>query len=255
MYELEAGLMPSQPIAVMVEPGEDIAAFESFTLDDAGGEKAAPAPPKEEASQSSEPPSTGSSTAPPPSADEGSKPVAQESASTGGPLQTSLDREAAVSPLAKALALERGVPIKAVKGTGPKGRVTRDDIDRYQASASAGPSTAGAAAAYEDRPASSMRKTIANRLVQSVNQNPHYFVSSTVSVSRLLKLRQALNASADGRYKLSVNDFLIKACGVACSGNPANLRKLRRVRWARPAFSRPPRTPTNNGAPASCAIG
>ena len=60
-----------------------------------------------------------------------------------------------------------------------------------------------------------MRKTIANRLTESWNQNPHYFVSSSLSVSKLLKLRAALNASADGKYKLSVNDFLIKAIGVA----------------------------------------
>ena len=61
-----------------------------------------------------------------------------------------------------------------------------------------------------------MRKTIASRLQQSMQQNPHYFVSTTLSVTKLLKLRQALNATADGAYKLSVNDFLIKACAIAC---------------------------------------
>jgi len=66
-----------------------------------------------------------------------------------------------------------------------------------------------------------MRKTIAARLTQSMNQNPHYFVASTVSVGKLLKLRQALNASADGKYKLSVNDFLIKAIAVAARKVPA----------------------------------
>lgn len=66
-----------------------------------------------------------------------------------------------------------------------------------------------------------MRKTIANRLTESWNTNPHYFVSSSLSVSKLLKLRAALNASADGKYKLSVNDFLIKAIGVASRKVPA----------------------------------
>lgn len=66
-----------------------------------------------------------------------------------------------------------------------------------------------------------MRKTIAARLTQSMNENPHYFVASSVSVSKLLKLRQALNASADGKYKLSVNDFLIKAIAVAARKVPA----------------------------------
>jgi pyruvate dehydrogenase E2 component (dihydrolipoamide acetyltransferase) len=66
-----------------------------------------------------------------------------------------------------------------------------------------------------------MRKTIASRLTQSVQQNPHYFVNSTVSVTKLLKLRQALNASGAGKYKLSVNDFLVKAIAVAALKVPA----------------------------------
>lgn len=210
-----------QPIAVMVEEGSDVSAFESFTLDDAGGEKAPPKEaPKEEASQSSEPPKTGSDTAPPPK--EEPKPVAQESESTGARLQTSLDREPNASPAAKALALEKGVPLKAVKGSGPGGRIVKGDIEKYQTPASASPAAPSAGGpTYEDIPATSMRKTIANRLTQSFNQNPHYFVSSTLSVTKLLKLRQALNAAADGKYKLSVNDFLIKACAVACKRVPA----------------------------------
>ncbi|KAI9715557.1 MAG: Component of pyruvate dehydrogenase complex, mitochondrial [Candelaria pacifica] len=228
----EKDVAVGNPIAVMIEEGEDAAPFESFTLEDAGGEKAPPKEaPKEEASESSEPPETGAETAPPPSKGESkgesiseSKPAALESESTGGRLQTSLDRESKISPLAKALALERGVPIKEVKGTGAGGRITKDDIEKFKpASASASPSAAASAAgaAYEDTPASSMRKTIANRLTQSMNQNPHYFVSATLSVSKLLKLRQALNASADGKYKLSVNDFLVKACAVALLKIPA----------------------------------
>ena len=220
----------------MVEEGEDVAPFESFTLEDAGGEKATPKEaPKEEASQSSEPADSGSETAPPKSKEGESKPEAksdpkgdsasetQELESTGGRLQTSLEREPNASPAAKALALEKGVAIKAVKGTGPGGRVTKQDIEKYQPSAVSTPAAAATAGtpSYEDIPASSMRKTIANRLVQSMNQNPHYFVSATLSVSKLLKLRQALNASADGKYKLSVNDFLIKACAVACKKIPA----------------------------------
>ena len=211
----------------MVEEGEDVSAFESFTLDDAGGEKEPPKQaPKEEVSESSEPPDSGSKTSPSTLGKGESKPEPapepQESESTGGRLQTSLDREPTASPLAKALALERGVPISKVKGTGPNGRVTKQDIEKYKPAASGTPSTAASSAgpSYEDTPASSMRKTIANRLVQSMNQNPHYFVSSTISVSKLLKLRQALNSSADGKYKLSVNDFLIKACAVACKKIP-----------------------------------
>ena len=211
----------------MIEEGEDVAAFESFTLEDAGGEKAPPKDaPKEEASQSSEAPDSGSKTSPSTIGKDESKsesaPEPQESESIGGRLETSLDRQPNASPSAKALALEKGVPIKQVKGTGPGGRITKADIGKFQSSApSSGASSAAAGPSYEDIPASSMRRTIANRLVQSVNQNPHYFVSATLSVTKLLKLRLALNTSADGKYKLSVNDFLIKAAAVACKKVPA----------------------------------
>lgn len=171
-----------------------MSAFDSFTLEDAGGEKSAPKEaPKEEASESTEAPDSGSDTAPPAGKGESreSAPEPQESESTGGRLQTSLDRM-------------------------PKGK-------SGGAAPAAGPSapSAPAEALYEDIPASSMRKTIANRLRESMNQNPHYYVSATLSVTKLLKLRQALNASSDGKYKLSVNDFLIKACAIACLKVPA----------------------------------
>lgn len=173
----------------MVEEGADTSAFESFTLEDAGGEKAPPPPPKEEIGEASESADSISETAPTPKSYE-SKPVAQESESSGGKIEPSLNRW-----------------IK---------------IKKEAASAGTPASTATAApVTYEDTPISSMRKTIATRLKESMNQNPHYFVAATVSVTKLLKLRQALNSSADGKYKLSVNDFLIKACAVACKKVPA----------------------------------
>ena len=178
----------------MVEEGEDVSAFESFTLDDAGGEKAPPKEkPKEEAAESTEEPDSGSGTAPPsPEGKEGkeSAPAPQESDSTAGTrLETSLDRYRAA----------------------PKA-----DAAKAPSPAAAAASAAAGVATYEDIPASSMRKTIAQRLKESMNQNPHYFVSTTLSVTKLLKLRESLNASSDGKYKLSLNDFLIKACAVAC---------------------------------------
>ncbi|GAB1734268.1 hypothetical protein NU195Hw_g9039t1 [Hortaea werneckii] len=218
------------PIAVMVEDAADVEKFADFTIEDAGGDKGKPAEDKkggQEAAESSEPPASGSGTAPP--AAEESKPAAQETESSGEKLQTVLDRES-VSPAAKKLALEKGVAISKVKGTGPNGRVSVKDVEKAASSGGAAggagaavPAAAGApaAATYEDIPASSMRKTIASRLQQSMNQNPHYFVASTISVGKLMKLRQALNAQADGKYKLSVNDFLIKAVACAARKVPA----------------------------------
>jgi pyruvate dehydrogenase E2 component (dihydrolipoamide acetyltransferase) len=210
-----------QPIAVLVEEGEDVSAFEAFSIEDAGGDKKPDTPSKEgEAAEASEPPNTGSKTAPP--SKEESAPAAIESESTGDRLETALQRQPAVSPAAKKLALEKGVPIGSIKGTGKGGQITKEDIEKYQPAG--GVSTAASpagAASYEDVEATSMRKVIASRLTQSMQQNPHYFVASNISVSKLLKLREALNASADGQYKLSVNDLLVKALAVAARKVPA----------------------------------
>jgi pyruvate dehydrogenase E2 component (dihydrolipoamide acetyltransferase) len=197
----------------MVEEGTDIGQFETFTLEDAGAQKV-PAAEKDEgaAPESAKSDEDEASIPPSPTVDE-SKP-APEPDTIGEKLEPSLDREPLISPSVKALALERGIPLKSVKGTGPSGRITKQDIEKHQATDISGPK-------YEDIPASSMRKTIANRLTQSVRENPHYYVSSIVSVSKLLKLREALNSSAEGRYKLSVNDLIIKACAVALLRVPA----------------------------------
>lgn len=200
----------------MVEEGEDVSAFESFTLEDAGGDKApAKEAPKQESSQASEQPKS--------APEEDSKepaPQAQESTSTGEKLEAALDREPNISYAARKIAIEKGIPLKGLKGSGPGGRVTAKDVENYKAPAGGAAAAAAPGAAYEDIPASSMRKTIATRLRESMNQNPHYFVSTTLSVGKLLKLREALNASSEGKYKLSVNDFLIKACAVACKKVP-----------------------------------
>lgn len=218
----EKDVAVGNPIAILVEEGADISAFESFSVEDAGGEKEpSKEGSKQEAVEASEPPQENSATAPPPK-EESSALAAKESESTGERLQPVIDREPMISPAARKIALEKGVPIGQLKGSGPGGRITKADIEKYKpAAAAAVPGAPAGAATYEDIPASSMRKTIASRLVQSMNQNPHYFVQSSVSVSKLLKLRQALNASADGKYKLSVNDILVKAVAYAALKVPA----------------------------------
>jgi pyruvate dehydrogenase E2 component (dihydrolipoamide acetyltransferase) len=202
----------------MIEEGEDPAAFAVFTIEDAAGAKAPAAQPKEEASSASESKDSGSATAPAPFEAPKPAPTPVEETS-GGKLQSALDREPNASPAAKRLALENGVKISSVKGSGPGGLITEADIKKA-ASSAGDPGAAAPAARYKDVETSSMRKTIATRLQESMNQNPHYFVAATVSVAKLLKLRHALNSSSDCKYKLSVNDFLIKACAVACKKVP-----------------------------------
>jgi pyruvate dehydrogenase E2 component (dihydrolipoamide acetyltransferase) len=206
----------------MIEEGGDVSAFDSFTAEDAGGDKSSPKDAsKQEALDASEPPSNESGTAPAPKKDEGSSIKSQESDSTGARLETVLERSPKISPAAQKLALEKGVPIGQLKGSGAGGQITKGDVEKFQgAPAAAGGATSGPAS-YEDTEATSMRKTIAKRLQESMNQNPHYFVASTISVSKLLKLRQALNSASEGKYKLSVNDFLVKAIASAALKVPA----------------------------------
>lgn len=200
----------------MVEEASDVEAFADFSIEDAGGNKDAPKEEKkggQEATESTEPPSNETGTAPAPP---------QQPESSGDRLQTVLERGPSIAPAAQKLALEKGIAISAIKGSGPGGRITKQDVEKAKAAPTPAAAAAGASAAtYEDIPASSMRKTIAARLTESMNQNPHYFVASSISVGKLLKLRQALNASADGKYKLSVNDLLIKAVAAAARKVPA----------------------------------
>ncbi|PUU80257.1 2-oxoacid dehydrogenases acyltransferase-domain-containing protein [Tuber borchii] len=181
------------PIAVIVEEEADVSAFEDYTVESTGGEA------KKESPDSSEPPK------PSP------EPVkSEEPTSSGGRLETVLERDGRIiaTPVAKNIALEKGIALKDVRGTGEGGRITKADVESYKSDRAF---SAPGAAISTDIPLTSMRKTIASRLQASKNTNPHYYVSASLSVSKLLKLRQALNASAKGEYKLSVNDFLIKA--------------------------------------------
>lgn len=192
----------------MVDEGTDVSAFEGFTLKDAGGEASSAAPAKQESAKTESAPTPAPTPAPEP-----------EETGPSGKLETALEREPNISAAAKRLAIEKGVLVSSLKGTGPSGKITEEDVKKATSAPAGAAAVSGAL--FEDVPISGMRKTIAARLKESVSENPHYFVTSALSVSKLMKLRQALNSSADGKYKLSVNDFLIKAMAVACKKVPA----------------------------------
>lgn len=197
----------AQPIAILVEDGADIGAFADFVVEGSGGESSAPPPPKKESSGSSETPKPAET-------------KSEEPPSTGGRIETVLERTGriAISPVAKQLALERGISIKDIKGTGEGGRITKSDVEKAK-STSGGP--AASTATSTEVPITSMRKTIATRLTNSKNTNPHYYVSTSLSVGKLLRLRQVLNAGAGENPKISINDFIVKAVGVALLRVPA----------------------------------
>ncbi|XP_055129089.1 dihydrolipoyllysine-residue acetyltransferase component of pyruvate dehydrogenase complex, mitochondrial isoform X9 [Symphalangus syndactylus] len=132
-----------------------------------------------------------------------------------------------VSPLAKKLAVEKGIDLTQVKGTGPDGRITKKDIDSFVPSKAApapaavvpptGPGMAPVpTGVFTDIPISNIRRVIAQRLMQSKQTIPHYYLSIDVNMGEVLLIRKELNKILEGRSKISVNDFIIKASALAC---------------------------------------
>jgi len=134
-----------------------------------------------------------------------------------------------VTPLARRLAGERGIDLANIKGSGPRGRIVAADIETAQparGAIAAGPTAAQVKAlfegvAYEEVPLDGMRATIARRLVEAKQTIPHFYLVGDIEIGRLMAMREEANAAApkgaDGEplYKLSLNDFIIKAWAAA----------------------------------------
>jgi len=139
----------------------------------------------------------------------------------------------ASTPLARRLAAERGIDIAEVAGTGPRGRVVARDVtgapDRRSSQVAALVPSAVAAVydqrTYEEVPLDAMRTTIARRLVEAKQTIPHFYLTTEVAIGRLLALREEINAAVEGpdgpAYRVSLNDFIIKAWAGALMRVPA----------------------------------
>jgi pyruvate dehydrogenase E2 component (dihydrolipoamide acetyltransferase) len=133
------------------------------------------------------------------------------------------------------MAEQSGLDLGAITGSGPHGRVVKRDVEAAlqggapKAAAPAAMPQMPAASAepqpfepeFELQPLSSMRKTIAQRLQLSKQTVPHFYLTVDCEIDALLDLRKRLNEKADGAYKLSVNDLIIKICGLALRKVPA----------------------------------
>jgi len=127
------------------------------------------------------------------------------------------------SPVARRLAHERGISLDQVTGTGPKGRITKADVENFDKSTKPEKPVTPIiepTSAYTDIPLSNMRKVIAERLTDSKVLVPHYYLTIEVNMDKVLQLRETLNNESDGKYKLSVNDFIIKSSASALMAMP-----------------------------------
>ena len=222
------GVKVNTPIAVLLADGE--------SADDIGSTPApkaasapAPEPAPESASASGGPgASAGTKAAPPAPGKDGERIFA--------------------SPLARRIAADKGIDLAAVKGSGPRGRIVKADVESAKPGAAPSPAAAAAPAAAASAPAAAplaagpsadavikmyqgrefeevkldgMRKTIAARLTEAKQSIPHFYLRRDIKLDALMKFRADLNKQLEGRgVKLSVNDFIIKACALALQAVP-----------------------------------
>ncbi|WP_296424089.1 pyruvate dehydrogenase complex dihydrolipoamide acetyltransferase [Yoonia sp.] len=147
------------------------------------------------------------------------------------------------TPLARRIAADKGLDLSQITGSGPHGRIVKADVEGATAAPKSAPPAAKAAApaaaamaagpstdvilkTYADRPfeevkLDGMRKTIAARLTEAKQSVPHFYLRRDINLDALLKFRSQLNKQLEGRgVKLSVNDFVIKACALALQQVP-----------------------------------
>jgi pyruvate dehydrogenase E2 component (dihydrolipoamide acetyltransferase) len=222
------GVAVNAVIAVLLEEGEDASALEGA---------AAPPPPvpaaAPEAAEAPAPASSGNGAAPPTPS-----PAPVSASSAGGRIFA--------SPLARRMAKQAGLDLSGITGSGPHGRIVKADIDAAIAGgvpaaaapappapsptvAPAAPAPSGPGAkqladllgmTYQLEPLTSVRKVIAQRLTAAKQTIPHFYLSIDCEVDELLKVRKELNSRSDD-YKISVNDFVIRAASLGLKKVPA----------------------------------
>eukprot|EP00798_Chlamydomonas_sp_ICE-L_P027038 gene27038-2267_t len=256
-YNSAQNLLVGEPVIVIVEEEDQIAAFASYTSKDAApadaepvaaapeptpapaaAPKAAAAAPKPAAAPApagvQAPAAAPKGAAAPASAAAAAEPRLAASAPKA---DTAAPKEAAppapawarvnASPYAKKLAADAGLSLAGVGGTGPGGRITASDVHAAIKSggASAAPTTSTttpAAAAPVVAADASIRRITAQRLLESKQTIPHYYLAVECQVDAMMKLRAQINASSKSGVKISVNDFVLKAAALTLKKVPAS---------------------------------
>uniref|UniRef100_UPI000CD145CC 2-oxo acid dehydrogenase subunit E2 n=1 Tax=Paracoccus sp. SY TaxID=1330255 RepID=UPI000CD145CC len=234
--EGSAGVKVNTPIAVLLEEGEDASAAASVPAK-AAPATAAPAAEEKAAAEKG----YGGPIGAPVAGDAGAAKAAPAKAEGGNRIFA--------SPLARRIAAEKGIDLSGITGTGPRGRIVKADVEGAKPGAAkpaASPAGAPAAAApapaaaqapkgpsadailkmYADRettevPLDGMRRTIAARLSEAKQTIPHFYLRRSAKLDALMEFRAMLNKQLESRgVKLSVNDFVIKACALALQQVP-----------------------------------
>ncbi|MBT8451793.1 MAG: pyruvate dehydrogenase complex dihydrolipoamide acetyltransferase [Deltaproteobacteria bacterium] len=198
-------LEPDVPVAIIGKAGEDVS---GLIAEVEAGAASKPAPESASAPvsapESESAPESAQVSAPAPAS-------VRESAPTTEPGGRVLS-----SPLVRRLARERSIDLRTVQGSGPRGRIIKRDLDSYEEGAAISFSSSAERLPPRVVKASSMRRTIARRLTESMQTAPHYYLSIDVDIAPLSDARKGMNAELEAVGKrVSLNDLIIKAAAVA----------------------------------------
>jgi pyruvate dehydrogenase E2 component (dihydrolipoamide acetyltransferase) len=144
---------------------------------------------------------------------------AVDAATTTAHLATLPRARVKASPLARRIAAERGVDLRAVSGSGPEGRVVKRDLEGAATAASASPRPT-ALPSYADVPLTQIRKTIAKRLAQSIGPIPTFYLTTEIDMERAADLREQITAVRGEEAKVSFNDLIVRAVALALVKHP-----------------------------------
>jgi pyruvate dehydrogenase E2 component (dihydrolipoamide acetyltransferase) len=209
-----------KPVAIIVEDEEDVSAFKDvdpsqFLSEGASGSAAQQPTQQQTASQQQEKEEKK------PQETVSARPPSSQTAAPQTKAQSQERDRTFASPYAKKLAYEKSIDISKVSASGPSGRVLASDVLSSSTEAQVTSEAVSSSAAYTDIKLSNMRKTIAERLLESKQTIPHYYLTATCRIDKLLQIREQMNSKAkNGEYKISINDFIIKACAVALQKVP-----------------------------------
>jgi len=229
------GVKVNQPIAVLLEEGEDRSALD----------RAAPAAPKPAAAAPAKPEAAAAPAPAPTPAPPAAAPA--PAAAVPPPRGNGHAEEGRIfaSPLARRMAQKAGLDLARLTGSGPHGRIVKQDIEAALAKGPAAPRAAAAARApaapgappalpshgrdqvvalagnpaFKELPITAIRRIIARRMVESKLTIPHYYLTVDCEIDALLRMRKEINEAAE--LKLSVNDFVIKAAALTLKKVPA----------------------------------
>jgi pyruvate dehydrogenase E2 component (dihydrolipoamide acetyltransferase) len=208
-------------IALVLEEGEDAKALDGYAPKAAA--PAAPAP-------ASAPAAPAAPSTPEPAAPAAVSPAPK---TTAAPASTTPGGRVSASPLAKRIAAAKGLDLSSVKGSGPRGRIVKRDVENAKPGAAGArtgspisPSISVNDPVFANMPEfeavanSNIRKIIAKRLTESARDVPHFNVTIDVEIDKLLTIREDLNNQENADYKISVNDIIVKATALALTRVP-----------------------------------